>query len=171
VDDERIAISRSGVDKGAMTPADVAILALARPKVPGISAEAPLHVALYKERADVASVWHVHSPVAVVFSRLAEQAGEIPLHGWELQKVLAGVTTHEQTVIIPVLPNDQDTDRLATAAMRRLAEPAGGAVMAPGYLIAGHGLYAWGRSHAEAWRHIEAIETMLGHELELQRRR
>ncbi len=171
VDAERIAITRSGVDKGAITPADVAILTLAKPKAPGISAEAPLHVALFEARSDIRAVSHVHSPAAVVASRLAEDAGDIRLQGWELQKALAGVTSHEQTVVIPVLPNDQDTDRLAAAAMARLAGPADGAVIAPGYLIAGHGLYAWGGSPEEAWRHVEAIETVLAHELELERRR
>ena len=38
-----------------------------------------------------------------------------------------------------------------------------------GYLIAGHGLYAWGRDIAEARRHLDAFEFMLGCELELRR--
>jgi methylthioribulose-1-phosphate dehydratase len=40
-----------------------------------------------------------------------------------------------------------------------------------GYLIAGHGLYAWGRDGAEAMRHLEAIEFMLECELDLRRLR
>jgi methylthioribulose-1-phosphate dehydratase len=38
-----------------------------------------------------------------------------------------------------------------------------------GYLIAGHGLYAWGRDIAEARRHLDAFEFMLGCELEMRR--
>ena len=38
-----------------------------------------------------------------------------------------------------------------------------------GYLIAGHGLYAWGRDISEARRHLDAFEFMLGCELELRR--
>jgi methylthioribulose-1-phosphate dehydratase len=38
-----------------------------------------------------------------------------------------------------------------------------------GYLIAGHGLYAWGRDLAEARRHLEAFEFMLACELELRK--
>jgi methylthioribulose-1-phosphate dehydratase len=38
-----------------------------------------------------------------------------------------------------------------------------------GYLIAGHGLYAWGRDLAEARRHLEAFEFMLACELEPRR--
>src|SRR5690606_17309213 len=38
-----------------------------------------------------------------------------------------------------------------------------------GYLIDGHGLYAWGRDMAEARRHLEAFEFLLGCELDLRR--
>ena len=38
-----------------------------------------------------------------------------------------------------------------------------------GYLIAGHGLYAWGRDISEARRHLDAFEFMLGCELEMRR--
>jgi methylthioribulose-1-phosphate dehydratase len=170
VDLKRIAITRSGADKGAMRPADVIVLPLAAPKVPGVSAEAPLHVRLY-EAKDISAVWHVHSPAAVVASRLKARDGAIVLEGWELLKVLKGVTTHEARVSIPVLANDQDTDRLAEEAARRMAAPPRLAIPAPGYLIDGHGLYAWGGSPQEAWRHLEAIETLLQYELELERRR
>lgn len=170
IDAERVAITLSGADKGALTPADVGVAAVAEPPAATLSAEAPLHLALYRDHPEIAEVWHVHSPAAVVASRLAEEAGEVRLVGWELQKVV-GVGSHEDAVVIPVLPNDQDTGRLAVAAAARLAEPAENAVLAPGYLIAGHGLYAWGRSSAEAWRHVEGLETLLAHELEFRRSR
>jgi methylthioribulose-1-phosphate dehydratase len=38
-----------------------------------------------------------------------------------------------------------------------------------GYLIDGHGLYAWGGDMAEARRHLEAFEFLLGCELELRK--
>ena len=38
-----------------------------------------------------------------------------------------------------------------------------------GYLIAGHGLYTWGRSVEEACRHVEAFEFLLACEIELRR--
>ena len=31
----------------------------------------------------------------------------------------------------------------------------------PGFLIRGHGLYAWGRDIAEARRHVEGLEFLL----------
>jgi methylthioribulose-1-phosphate dehydratase len=171
VDDKRVAITRSGADKGAMTHADVIVLSLDNPKVPGISAEAPLHVALYQDAPAVRAVWHVHSPAAVLASRLRARDGVIVLENWELLKVLSGISTHEARVVLPVLANDQDTDRLAAAASRWFETPPRVGIPAPGYLIDGHGLYAWGGSPQEAWRHLEALETLLGYELELERRR
>jgi len=40
-----------------------------------------------------------------------------------------------------------------------------------GYLIDGHGLYAWGRDMPEARRHLEAFEFLLHCELELRKLR
>ena len=37
------------------------------------------------------------------------------------------------------------------------------------YLIDGHGIYTWGRDMAEARRHLEALEFLLGCELDLRR--
>ena len=38
-----------------------------------------------------------------------------------------------------------------------------------GYLIDGHGLYAWGRDMAEARRHLDAFEFLFACELDLRR--
>ena len=35
------------------------------------------------------------------------------------------------------------------------------------YLIRGHGVYTWGKDIAECYRHLEAIEHLLGYQLEL----
>ena len=40
-----------------------------------------------------------------------------------------------------------------------------------GYLIDGHGLYAWGRDMAEARRHLDAFEFLIRCELEMRRLR
>jgi methylthioribulose-1-phosphate dehydratase len=36
-----------------------------------------------------------------------------------------------------------------------------------GYLIDGHGIYTWGRDMPETRRHLEALEFLLGCELDL----
>ena len=40
-----------------------------------------------------------------------------------------------------------------------------------GYLIEGHGMYAWGRDMAEARRHLEAFEFLINCELEMRKLR
>ena len=169
IDADRIAITRSGVDKGHLEPSDILIQPLAAPLLPRSSAEAPLHVALYRERPDLGAIFHVHSPAATVLARLAEADGRVRLEGWELQKALAGVTTHAAIVEVPVFANDQDTDALSRRVSARFAAPADGALLAPGYLLSGHGLYAWGISAAEAARHLEALETLFDFELSYRR--
>jgi len=78
-----------------------------------------------------------------------------------------GLRTHESVVEIPVFANDQDTVRLAAAIEARLGADAA----VPGYLLAGHGLYAWGATAADARRHVEGLEFLLACHLEERRLR
>jgi methylthioribulose-1-phosphate dehydratase len=160
----RIAITRSGTDKGELSLDDVVLLDLASTAHVGASAETPLHVALYRSSPEIGAVFHVHSPAATVAARLAALDGAILIEGWELAKALPGVRSHETVVEVPVLENDQDVPALAARVAARLAEPARG-VRAPGYVLAGHGLYAWGASPRLAWRHVEALEVLLAQHL------
>jgi methylthioribulose-1-phosphate dehydratase len=73
----------------------------------------------------------------------------------EMLKGIAGITTHQSEVQIPVLANDQDLGRLSRRAVPHLDRaPAG-------LLIAGHGLYAWGQDLTEARRHLEILEFLM----------
>lgn len=166
VDGNTIAITRSGPDKGALTRADILIVDLAAPD-PRASAEAPLHYQLYRDLPAVNAINHIHSPAATVLSRSVVD-GVLRLEGWELQKALSGIRSHEEAVDVPVFANDQDTVRLAAVVAARFAETSD-TKRAPGYLIAGHGLYAWGTSPEEAWRHTEALETLLAYQLTYER--
>lgn len=161
IDPRRIAITRSGVDKGTLTPADILIQTLARPLLPGSSAEAALHVRLYADNPGIQAIFHIHGLYSTVIGRAHAAKDAVRLKGWELQKALAGVTTHETTVEVPLFANDQDIAALSERVAERLAAPARkGRTRAPGYLLAGHGLYAWGKSPAEAARHLEALEVL-----------
>jgi methylthioribulose-1-phosphate dehydratase len=65
---------------------------------------------------------------------------------------------------VPVLSNTQDMPALAAEVEALLdRQPLWG------YLIDGHGLYAWGRTMAEARRHLEAFEFLFACELDLRR--
>jgi methylthioribulose-1-phosphate dehydratase len=158
-------VTRSGIDKGAIGPGDVAVVPLDGPIPAGLSAETPLHLARYRADAAIGAIVHVHTVAATVLSRAALAAGAVRFEGFEMQKALAGVTTHESTVDLPVFANDQDTVALAAAVEARLA----GAAPVPGYLLAGHGVYAWGATMADARRHLEGIEFLLACTLEERR--
>ncbi|WP_437832885.1 methylthioribulose 1-phosphate dehydratase [Sorangium sp. So ce1153] len=165
LDARTVAVTRSGVDKGELTEADILVADIHAPPPPGSSAETPLHLHLYRERSGVAAVLHTHSVVSALLSSLREAEGAIALRGFELLKALGDTRTHEATVVIPVFPNDQDVPRLAERVSAELARRP----EAVGYLIAGHGLYAWGRSVREARRHTVALEHLLTCELERMR--
>lgn len=168
VDAGTIAITRSGPDKGHLGPEDVLFVELAAPD-PRASAEAALHYALYRRERDVNAVVHVHAPWAALMGRLHLEAGEIMLEGWELQKAFAGVTSHESRIKVPVFANSQDLAALAATVEARYHRA--GDALTPAYLLAGHGLYAWGRDASEARRHAEALENLLHLQCQYERLR
>jgi methylthioribulose-1-phosphate dehydratase len=167
LDDRHAAITVSGRDKGRLTEADIMVvdfdgIAVGTDHRP--SAETLLHTQLYKRFPGIGCVLHTHSQAQTVASRLYAGAGHVHLEGYELLKAFPGTSTHETTMDIPVLPNSQDMHTLAAQVDALLdARPMWG------YLIDGHGLYAWGADMAEARRHLEAFEFLLGCELQLRR--
>jgi methylthioribulose-1-phosphate dehydratase len=158
-------VTRSGVDKGAIGAADVAVVPLAGAIPPGMSAETPLHLARYRAVPVVGAVVHVHTIAATVLSRADVASGCVRFSGFEMQKALAGIATHADVVDLPVFANDQDTVALAATIEARL----NGDAPVPGYLLAGHGLYAWGATMADARRHLEGLEFLLACTLEERR--
>jgi methylthioribulose-1-phosphate dehydratase len=158
-------VTRSGIDKGAIGPADVAVVPLDGPVPAGLSAETPLHLARYGADAAIGAIVHVHTVAATVLSRAALPAGHVRFSGFEMQKALAGIVTHESVVDLPVFANGQDTVALAAAVEARL----GGGALVPGYLLAGHGIYAWGATMTDARRHLDGLEFLLACTLEERR--
>jgi len=165
LDDRHAAITVSGRDKGRLTEADIMVVdfdgnAVGSDHRP--SAETLLHTQLYRRFPDIGCVLHTHSQTQTVASRLYAPQGRVRFEGYELQKAFAGNTTHEGAMDVPVFPNTQHMPELAAQVEARLDQ---GPVW--GYLIDGHGLYAWGRDMAEARQHLEAFEFLLGCELQL----
>jgi methylthioribulose-1-phosphate dehydratase len=161
---EHALVTRSGIDKGNVGPADVAVVPLAGPVPAGMSAETPLHLARYRADATAGAVVHVHTVAATVLSRADAARGAVRFAGFEMQKALAGITTHEAVLELPIFDNDQDTVALAARVEARL-----GSSPVPGYLLAGHGLYAWGATMGDARRHLEGLEFLLACTLEERR--
>ncbi len=169
LDDRHAAITVSGLDKGRLTESDIMVVdfdgnAVGSKHRP--SAETLLHVQLYKRFPEIGCVLHTHSLVQTVASRLYAGAGHVHLEGYELLKAFDGNTTHETQIDIPVLPNAQDMHTLAAQVDALLDRQC-----MWGYLIDGHGLYAWGRDMAEARRHLDAFEFLLECELEFRKLR
>ncbi|WP_125076257.1 methylthioribulose 1-phosphate dehydratase [Pseudoxanthomonas sp. SGT-18] len=161
------AITVSGRDKGRLVEDDIMVVdlegrAVGRQLRP--SAETLLHTRLYRRFPKVGCVLHTHSLTQTVASRLYARQGRIRLEGYELLKAFEGNSTHETAIEVPVFANTQDMTVLAAQVDEVLdRQPLWG------YLIDGHGLYAWGRTMADARRHLEAFEFLLGCELELRR--
>jgi len=109
----------------------------------------------------VGAVLHTHSPGGVALSRAFPRLREWTIEGHELIKALPGQTTHQARIVIPIVDNDQDMRALAMAIAPALATPPA----PPGYLIRGHGLYAWGADVAEAERVVEALEWLFAADL------
>lgn len=168
LDDAHAAITISGRDKGALTAADVMVIDLdgraiattARP-----SAETALHTQIYRRFAEAGAVLHTHSRTQTVASRLFADAGRVMLAGYELLKVFSSHPSHDAALLVPVFPNTQEMPELVARIDVWL--DSGKSLQA--YLIDGHGIYTWGRDMAEAKRHLEALEFMLGCELDLKR--
>jgi methylthioribulose-1-phosphate dehydratase len=122
------------------------------------SAETALHLAIVAV-AGAGAVLHTHSLAATLLS--SHGPGPGPFQDLEMLKGLEGIGTHQTTIRVPVLPNDQDMEALSRRAAPVIRD-------APhGLLLAGHGLYAWGRDLNGAQRHLEILEFLL----ELQWRR
>lgn len=155
----RLLITASGVEKGELDPVTGfvhldgtgSILAGAgRP-----SAETGIHLALV-QRPDVGAVYHTHSVWGTILSQLHGEVGGFFISGYEMLKGLAGVTTHEHREWVPILANSQDIGALALEVEALLLEQPG----IHGFYLRGHGLYTWGRTPADARRHVEIYEFL-----------
>jgi methylthioribulose-1-phosphate dehydratase len=159
-----IAITVSGAHKGRLKLEDIMLIdadaqSSLDSKKP--SAEAVLHTSLYKRFPQILSILHPHPINATLVSRIFKT--EIILENYELLKAISNIDTHESRVVIPIFANDQNIPRLAEQVDRYMVEKGVGYA----YLIAGHGLYAWGNSVNEALRHLEALDFLFECELRL----
>lgn len=151
-------ITRSGRDKGRLGTGDLVVVD-GRGEARGDgrpSAETLLHCTLAR-RAGAGATLHTHSVAATLLGERFLADGGFTISGYEMLKGLAGVRTHEAVVFVPVVANTQDMTALSRELDELLERRAG----LHGFLIAGHGLYAWGRDLEEAHRHVEIFEFLL----------
>jgi len=153
-------VTRTGIDKGRVVPddflhvdAELEPLADSAPGTP--SAEAFLHIAIASETG-ASAIFHTHSVWGTLLGEHFLHQRGFTISGYEMQKGLTGVMSHREQVHVPVLRNSQDDRALADNVTRVLGRRPG----LHGFLIAGHGLYTWGESLAEAFRHVEILEFL-----------
>ncbi len=126
------------------------------------SAEVLLHAAVYRHYANAHTVLHTHSVNGAVLSLLNETAGSLNICGFEILKAFAGIQSHAETLHLPIFANSQDMVALSTQVAQTLQAYTAQTDAKPvhGFMLAGHGLYAWGETPAQAKRHIEAFEYL-----------
>ena len=161
------AITVSGTDKDCLdSDSVIAVDGEGRPINGGRlrpSAETLLHLMLYR-RANVGAVLHTHSIAGALMSRTAEATGYLTFSGWELLKGLEGIERHDCEVRLPVFQNSQDMAWLSAHIEARLPSTK----QCYGFLLAGHGLYVWGKTLVDAKRHLEVYEYLLQCEREVR---
>lgn len=165
IDAQSMAITVSGWHKGELTRdgimrADLSGQSLDAGKRP--SAETLLHCQLYQRFPELGAVLHTHSMNATLVSRLHRD--ELLLEDYELLKAFDGVSSHQHRITVPIFANDQDIPRLAERVEKYMdSHPP-----IHGYLIAGHGLYTWGKDVRDTLRHLEAFEFLFACELQIR---
>src|SRR4249919_453042 len=167
LDDRHAAITVSGRDKGRLGEDDIMVVDFDGKPVATShrpSAETLLHTQLYRRHPEIGCVLHTHSLNQTIASRLYGPIGNVRFEDYELIKAFRGQDTHETEFDLPVLPNSQHMPTIA--AQVDVVRDAGSLW---GFLIDGHGLYAWGNDMAEARRYLDGLEFLLSCELEMRK--
>ena len=155
----RLLITCSESDKGLVTPDDLLVVGDEGVSADGSkltpSSETLLHVALAAE-ANAGSVLHTHSLWGTLLGERFVEHGGFPIGGYEMLKGIEGVHSQDEEIFVPVVENTQDMGALS----RRVTDLIRERPEMRGFLIAGHGLYTWGRSLEESHRHVEIFEFL-----------
>lgn len=166
--DEVVVMAPSGVQKERIRPQDVFVLdatvldqcrVMQAPADPAlrVSECQPLFFAAFRERK-AGAVLHSHSLWPVLAARIAvagNRGGQLRLRGYEMLKGLRGKGCFDE-VRIPIIPNTARESELTesmTEAIR--AHPDVDAV-----IVAGHGMYVWGRTWIEAKTQAECLDWL-----------
>jgi methylthioribulose-1-phosphate dehydratase len=163
LDAATLLVTASGKHKGHLAREDFVVVDYdGKPVAAGVpSAETPLHALMFRLDARIGSVIHTHSVASTVLGLVLRAEPALDLEGYEMLKAFPGVRSHEARVSIPIFENSQDVPALAREVQRRWdAGPF------PGYLLRGHGLYAWGGGVDAAVHAVEALEFLVACELE-----
>lgn len=158
--DNSFALTRSGVDKYAITESDVITVNekghVISPVGEKPSAETLIHLKIYESFPAAGAVLHTHSAFNTRLSLRHQTQERLQISGYEMLKGLEGNKSHELTEIVPILPNSQDM----TYFCSQLEPVLKATPNCHGFLIAGHGLYTWGSDMTTTRRHVETFEFL-----------
>jgi methylthioribose-1-phosphate isomerase len=156
-------ITASGLCKGRLRADDAVYIGLdnGEPVAAGSpppSAEAGIHVALYRCQPGCGAVVHAHPPYATALTSRLEGDGDgiVRIAAFELTKGL-GLAVPE-AIDVPVFRNQPDPGSIAAAVERHVG--AAGSTALPVFLVASHGATAWGGDLEEARNRLECLEEL-----------
>ncbi len=155
----QICITASGNDKGNLDETNFLEIDDNADVLQGFgapSAETLLHLTIYRLKPKTGAILHTHSVWGTILSDAFYAEGAIEIEGYEMLKGLAGVKTHKHREKVPVIENSQDYIALAHVIENVIRENP----EIHGVFLRRHGLYTWGKSIAEARRHIEIFEFL-----------
>jgi methylthioribulose-1-phosphate dehydratase len=162
IDDQTYMVTISGLDKSMISTNDFMKVYVSGGICEGYthlkpSAENEIHAAIYAH-TDAQVIVHTHSVFGTILAQhvTAIQGESLLIQGYEVQKAIHGISTHDHALYVPVFSNTQVMDELVESMAEKWLE----IKAANGFLIGNHGCYTWGRDVAEAKRHIEAYEFL-----------
>lgn len=156
-----IVISKSGIDKSKFTVDDFMLIDKNGQALPEFqefksSAETLLHTLIYR-KTDAKVILHTHSQFATILSQYLLDKKEIIFENYEVLKGLDNIKTHEISISIPIFENSQDMKNLS----KKIEVFWDKDEYMQGFLLAGHGLYTWGKDLKTAKRKLEVLEFLL----------
>ena len=155
----QLLISRSGTTKYRLSLDDLILINAdghpIEPETGRPSDESTLHATI-AATTGAGSVLHTHSVPGTLLGEHFVAAGGFRIRGYEMLKGISGVASHEDEVFVPVIENSQDMDTLGESFQEVHGSNSG----LWGFLVAGHGLYVWGKDVEQAQRHAEIFEFL-----------
>jgi len=162
---DRVVITASGRHKGDLVDGDFVEVDLAGAlSAAGFeggraSAEAAIHLAVYRTHLEATHCLHVHTVASTLIAGDAERHGVpiVTLAGLEMLKAW-DLWDEDVVAALPVFPNHADVARIGAEVEAYFgARPL---PPVPALIVRGHGITAWGRGAFAANRHVEATEFL-----------
>ena len=164
-ENNKIWITRSGIDKSSVLESDFIQIDEngSYPKEDlkiKPSAETQIHCVIYKLFPKTKVILHSHGIYPNLLS--SKMKSNFIFKGNEIQKGFFNVSTHLDTLKIPLLENSQDMFFFDKELNSRKSE-----LKYNCFVIRNHGTYAWGATILDAKKHLETLDYLCQYEWNL----